>query len=87
MRSKTCERCGLTCKHRRVTCCACGRCIGLWYDCGCAEKWTESGPPRYFCDKNRGSDCEDVRANLLKNLDELSPTFVKKMVRLNGRWP
>lgn len=86
MSRKECERCGQTCKRRRVTCCACGRAIGLWYDCGCSEKWTEVGPSRYFCDKPN-ADCDARRDELVRRLDELSPTFLKKMKKLNGRWP
>lgn len=88
--AKTCERCGKPTAYRRVTCACCGRAVGLWYDCGCAEKWTESGPPRYFCAKNRmpeHRDCENHKAKLVAKLDQLPKSFLAKMKRLNGRWP
>lgn len=88
-RKQACQRCGLDLRYRRVTCCACGRAIGQWYDCGCGEKWTESGPARYFCNKDRGSDCAKTKVFMISKFHagELTDTFVKKMVRLNGRWP
>lgn len=89
-RVKTCQRCGAACKYRRVTCCNCGRSVGRFYDCGCAELWTERGPPRFFCHQSMGgtpSDCDREHAEMVRRVAELSPAFVRKMVRLNGRWP
>lgn len=92
MSDKTCERCGSSLKFRRVTCCNCGRGIGRFYDCGCAELWTERGPPRFFCrngERGTPSDCNREYALMARRYaeGELRPSFVKKMVRLNGRWP
>lgn len=95
MAVKTCQRCKRELKYRRVTCVNCGRSIGKYYDCGCAELFTESGPQRYFCiSKNwnqRGTadDCRDHRAEMRQKKDELPPSFVKRMHALGNdpRWP